>query len=63
MDVQDNILESLIAGSDLEPELVYGLLKLAYDYYPNLDQYGKKASFEREIRETIERAMTNMENA
>lgn len=62
VDVQDDILEELIAGSELEPELVRGLLRLAYDYYPNLDQYGMKASFEREVREMIERAMTAMVN-
>ncbi|MBF0162580.1 MAG: DNA phosphorothioation system sulfurtransferase DndC [Magnetococcales bacterium] len=63
LDVQDDLLEELVAGSDLDPELVRGLLRLAHDRYPNLDGYGMKTGFEREIRATIERAITNMENA
>ena len=63
LDVQDDLLEELIAGSDLDPELVRGLLRLAYEDYPNLDHYGAKAALERKVRATIERAMTNMENS
>ena len=62
LDVQDDILEGLIAGDGPDPELVRGLLRLAYDYYPNLDQYGMKVKFEQDIRETIERSITNAEN-
>lgn len=62
MDVQDHILEDLMADGAQEPELVYKLLRLAYDYYPNLDQYGKKVDFERNVRDAIEQAMSNLEN-
>ncbi|MBF0293902.1 MAG: hypothetical protein HQL96_01830 [Magnetococcales bacterium] len=59
MDVPDDILDDLLARSDLNPELVYGLLRLAYDFYPILDQHGNKTAYEMEIRRRIDHAMPN----
>ncbi|MBF0136838.1 MAG: hypothetical protein H7833_20120 [Magnetococcus sp. DMHC-1] len=60
-DTQDDVLEELLVDSPLSQELIQSLLRLAYEYHPNLDNYGKKIEFERAIRETIERAMDNVE--
>ncbi len=62
LDVQDDILKELVNSRGMDLELVRELLRLAYDCYPNLDQYGQKTTLERKIRATIERAMANMEN-
>ncbi|MBF0621384.1 MAG: DNA phosphorothioation system sulfurtransferase DndC [Magnetococcales bacterium] len=63
MDFQDELLERMIVENSLEPELAHGLLKLAYEYHHNLDQYGKKTAFTNEISSIIERSATNAENA
>lgn len=60
-DIHHEVLEEVLVDSPLDLELVQRLLRLAYEYHPNLDHYGKKTEFQRAIRETIERTMDNPE--
>lgn len=50
------IIESLLAETELQPELVHTILSLVSEKYPSLDARGAKASLQREIADAIERA-------
>ncbi|MBF0131948.1 MAG: DNA phosphorothioation system sulfurtransferase DndC [Magnetococcales bacterium] len=63
VNIQDEILEELLVDNPLDAELVHSLLRLAYDYHPNLDDYGKKAEFERSICNAVEMSMGTEKDA
>jgi len=50
------IIETLLAETELQPELVHSILSLVSEKYPSLDVRGAKANLLREIADAIERA-------
>ena len=53
------IIDNLLAETELQPELVHSILSLVTEKYPSLDVRGAKAGLQREITEAIERAALN----
>lgn len=50
------IIDNLLAETELQPDLVHSILSLVTEKYPSLDARGAKANLQREIAEAIERA-------
>ena len=53
------IIDNLIAGIDLQPELIKNILYLVTKKYASLDVYGAKTNLKREIANVIETAALN----
>ncbi|MDM8535747.1 hypothetical protein QUF70_03245 [Desulfobacterales bacterium HSG17] len=53
------IIDNLITGIDLQPELIKNILYLVTKKYASLDVYGAKINLKREIANVIETAALN----
>lgn len=59
--LDQQVLEEILAESDMDPELVDKLLNLVLDKHPDMSIQGSKTALERDVEQTIEAAAANIE--